>query len=102
MICVGERMGAISPLVGAQIDRICLKALSKRAADRYQTAQELLDDLAHFLHQEEASSAAVVAAANPSMSPAPCRVIPKGLRAFDAHDADFFLELLPGPRDRYG
>jgi hypothetical protein len=26
--------------------------------------------------------------------------VPKGLRSFDAHDADFFLELLPGPRDR--
>ena len=29
-------------------------------------------------------------------------VLPKGLRSFDAHDADFFLELLPGPRDRNG
>ncbi len=28
--------------------------------------------------------------------------MPKGLRSFDAHDADFFLELLPGPRDRDG
>ena len=27
---------------------------------------------------------------------------PKGLRSFDAQDADFFLELLPGPRDRDG
>jgi hypothetical protein len=30
------------------------------------------------------------------------RIIPKGLRSFDATDADFFLELLPGPRDRDG
>jgi eukaryotic-like serine/threonine-protein kinase len=29
-------------------------------------------------------------------------IVPKGLRSFDAHDADFFLELLPGPRDREG
>lgn len=29
-------------------------------------------------------------------------MIPKGLRSFDAHDAEFFLELLPGPRDRTG
>jgi formylglycine-generating enzyme required for sulfatase activity len=29
-------------------------------------------------------------------------VVPKGLRSFDAQDADFFLELLPGPRDRDG
>jgi len=26
------------------------------------------------------------------------KVVPKGLRSFDEHDADFFLELLPGPR----
>jgi eukaryotic-like serine/threonine-protein kinase len=30
------------------------------------------------------------------------KVIPKGLRSFDAHDADFFLQLLPGPTDRDG
>ncbi len=30
------------------------------------------------------------------------RIVPKGLRSFDVHDADFFLELLPGPRDRDG
>jgi formylglycine-generating enzyme required for sulfatase activity len=29
-------------------------------------------------------------------------VVPKGLRSFDANDADFFLDLLPGPRDRAG
>ena len=27
---------------------------------------------------------------------------PKGLRAFDSDDRDFFLRLLPGPRDRDG
>ena len=32
----------------------------------------------------------------------PIKIVPKGLRSFDAHDADFFLELLPGPRDRDG
>ena len=30
------------------------------------------------------------------------KIVPKGLRSFDEHDADFFLELLPGPRDRDG
>ena len=29
-------------------------------------------------------------------------IVPKGLRSFDSHDAEFFLELLPGPRDRRG
>src|SRR5262245_32401967 len=32
--------------------------------------------------------------------PKPAKIVPKGLRSFDANDADFFLELLPGPRDR--
>jgi hypothetical protein len=32
----------------------------------------------------------------------PVKIVPKGLRSFDASDADFFLELLPGPRDRDG
>jgi hypothetical protein len=30
------------------------------------------------------------------------KVVPKGLRSFGAEDADFFLELLPGARDREG
>ena len=29
-------------------------------------------------------------------------IVPKGLRSFDEHDAEFFLELLPGPRDLDG
>ncbi|HEV3262231.1 MAG TPA: SUMF1/EgtB/PvdO family nonheme iron enzyme [Gemmataceae bacterium] len=29
-------------------------------------------------------------------------VVPKGLRSFDANDAKFFLDLLPGPRDENG
>ncbi len=32
----------------------------------------------------------------------PVKIVPRGLRSFDEHDADFFLELLPGPRDRDG
>ena len=30
------------------------------------------------------------------------KIVPKGLRSFDKNDADYFLELLPGPRDRDG
>ena len=39
---------------------------------------------------------------NRSSDQRPAKVIPKGLRSFDEDDADFFLELLPGPRDREG
>ena len=33
---------------------------------------------------------------------APVAVVPKGLRSFDANDSNFFLQLLPGPRDQVG
>src|SRR5262249_22501640 len=32
-----------------EVERICLKALSKRASERYATAKDLADDLRHFL-----------------------------------------------------
>ncbi|MBN2271461.1 MAG: protein kinase, partial [Sedimentisphaerales bacterium] len=38
----------------------------------------------------------------PPPPPQPVRIVPKGLRSFDAEDSDFFLELLPGPCDRDG
>jgi serine/threonine protein kinase len=38
----------------------------------------------------------------PSQDRPPPKVVPKGLRSFDSRDADFFLELLAGPRDRDG
>ncbi|HVA49029.1 MAG TPA: SUMF1/EgtB/PvdO family nonheme iron enzyme [Pirellulales bacterium] len=109
--------------VPKELERICLRALAKRASDRYTTAKDLADDLGHFLALSPqtaltydrgdlpASAAAVLdrtstkvgplASTPPSVSQ-PMRVVPKGLRSFDAHDADFFLDLLPGPRDRNG
>ncbi len=104
--------------IPAEIDRICLKALAKRAADRYSTAADLADDLRYW--QAEHAGRATVPANVPAASSPPgaeslstadavtdaahpsIRVVPKGLRAFDAGDADFFLKLLPGPRDRTG
>jgi hypothetical protein len=112
--------------VPKELERICLKALARRSADRYTTAQDLADDLRHFLAAPPASPSLVAGtgtrpgmaapatptatapgsdpispAAPPSDGPS-VKVIPKGLRSFDARDADFFLELLPGPRDRDG
>src|SRR5262249_24746959 len=78
-----------------ELNRICLKALAQRAADRYATAFQLADDLDHWLERQE--KPATVWASEPA-----AKVVPKGLRSFDAQDADFFLELLPGPRDRDG
>ena len=48
------------------------------------------------------SSPAITPPITPSSDSLPIKIVPKGLRSFDAHDADFFLELLPGPRDRDG
>jgi serine/threonine protein kinase/formylglycine-generating enzyme required for sulfatase activity len=75
-----------------ELERICLKALSKRATDRYDTAQDFADDLRHFLSTTTPSTA----------DRRSIRIVPKGLRSFDAEDRDFFLDLLPGPRDRDG
>lgn len=75
--------------VPTELERICLKALSKRASDRYATAAELADDLRSWRQgaQQQAADR---------------KIVPRGLRSFSADDADFFLELLPGPRDRTG
>lgn len=75
--------------VPLELERICLKALSKRASDRYSTAAELADDLLHWQQ-------------GPQQDQKEHQIVPKGLRSFDADDADFYLDLLPGPRDRDG
>jgi hypothetical protein len=81
-----------------ELERICLKALSKRASERYQTALALAEDLRHF--EQFLLGPSRVPGGPPE--PRAGSVMPKGLRSFDAADADFFLDLLPGPRDRDG
>jgi serine/threonine protein kinase/formylglycine-generating enzyme required for sulfatase activity len=91
-----------------ELERTCLKALAKRSTDRYATGLDLADDLRHFLATgaqpalpgASRSPPPLEAAGTPT--PTPVKIVPKGLRSFDAGDADFFLELLPGPRDRDG
>jgi serine/threonine protein kinase len=98
-----------------ELERICLKALAERASERYTTATDMADDLRHFLAQAKSAlhgsgTAEVPTGAAPRGGPVPTsasdqtliKIVPKGLRSFDAQDADFFLELLPGPRDREG
>ncbi len=46
------------------------------------------------------SSSSSTSSSSPPSTPAPGRIVPKGLRSFDGRDADFFLELLPGVRER--
>lgn len=75
-----------------ELERICLKAMAKRAVDRYPCAADLAADLFEWAKKP------VVSVANATPTP----IVPKGLRSFDSEDQDFFLDLLPGPRDREG
>jgi hypothetical protein len=111
-----------------ELERICHKAIAKRATERYSTATDLADDLRQFLAEHTVihsgttpggvasethtptpapTSVGTAAASSASLGTGssdsqPIKIVPKGLRSFDEHDADFFLELLPGPRDREG
>jgi serine/threonine protein kinase len=102
-----------------ELERICQKTMAKLAVDRYSTAKDLANDLRHFLAQPPASGVSPsaqpapqaastnvtsnppgpssTAARTPTSDGQPVKIVPKGLRSFDAHDADFFLELLTGP-----
>jgi serine/threonine protein kinase/formylglycine-generating enzyme required for sulfatase activity len=115
--------------ISKELERICLKALSKRATERYTTAKDMADDLRHFLNEQavnasltlgkvtatravQSSDGTSVLSGRPNQSSATAsppssdgqllKIVPKGLRSFDTSDADFFVELLPGPRDRDG
>jgi formylglycine-generating enzyme required for sulfatase activity/serine/threonine protein kinase len=98
--------------VPPELERICLRALGKRASDRHPSLADMMEDLHHWLSErmkdegermnQEAQTPTGSAVDPSSFILHPSKVIPKGLRPFDAVDADFFLELLPGPRDREG
>jgi serine/threonine protein kinase/formylglycine-generating enzyme required for sulfatase activity/tetratricopeptide (TPR) repeat protein len=112
----------IDDTIPMELERICLKAMSKRAADRFVTARDMAEDLREFLKSASGMVSSVtgldVACAPPSSTKEATsfpststqsgsdqhqtRIVPKGLRSFDEQDADFFLQLLPGPRDRHG
>ncbi|MFL5328739.1 MAG: protein kinase domain-containing protein [Gemmataceae bacterium] len=113
----------IDDKIPREIERICLKAMAKLANQRYTTAKDMSEDLRVWdveqrgnIVAEVASRPAVdVPAAVPdsrvakpgstsgsSLTRLAAKVVPKGLRSFDAADQDFFVELLPGPRDRDG
>ncbi len=112
-----EPLRRLNDAVPEELDRICLRALSKRASERYPTARDMADDLRHFLARARAGDTPTppgrgrheAGAATPATGPLPTpsdqpagQVVPKGLRSFDGGDADFFLDLLPGPRGRDG
>jgi serine/threonine protein kinase/tetratricopeptide (TPR) repeat protein len=112
------------------LERICMKALARRASERYTVAKDFAEDirwaLSHLSPHTTVSTASHQTPA-PGVTPSiaisdttemlasetsrsstdshrtgPTLVVPKGLRSFDASDAGFFLQLLPGPFDREG
>ncbi len=110
-----------------EIDRICGRCLSKLMSERYPTAGDLIDDLELLLVDlNQASHASVemssvitdtpsqetsatdsgqptsVASNTQRVEEETIKIVPKGLRSYRSGDADFFLELLPGPKDRDG
>jgi serine/threonine protein kinase len=117
-------MRAINENIPKELERICTKAMSKRAVDRYSVAKDMAGDLYAFLADSSinvlASTASLTSAthahAEKGLGESPSaaldasnqlawqtvRIVPKGLRSFDATDSDFFLDLLPGPQGRDG
>ena len=101
-----------------ELERVCLKAIAKRIVDRYSTSADLADDLKRWSASDTKKLGDLtrkIASARSEDSERPSTikvdstkrritpiVVPKGLRSFEADDADFFLELLPGPRNRDG
>jgi eukaryotic-like serine/threonine-protein kinase len=109
----------IDDTIPRELERICLKALAKRASERYSTARDLAEDLLHFLKTATTTAASPPPVGSPAptiateSAPTPIsgpsesaghsiKIVPKGLGSFDQDDAGFFLELLPGQRDRDG
>ncbi len=92
-----------------ELERICAKAIAKRAADRYTTATHFIEDVRHWFDQAAdladnnhgPAATAVSGEFSELELPSP-RIIPRGLRSFDANDAEYYLRLVPGPRDRDG
>lgn len=96
------------PAIPAELSRICLVCLAKRESDRYPSTADLIDDLQHWLQTEAevkhiaVDSAAIGFSKETDRESLPAKVIPQGLRSFEAEHADFYLQLLPGPHDREG
>jgi HEPN domain-containing protein len=81
------------------------------AGDVHQAITQLTDLLGWYMEVEQADAlgqqpAGIERPEPDRVKPAHQRpeiaVVPKGLRSFDADDSDFFLQLLPGARDKDG
>ena len=122
----------INPSVPEELERICLKCLEKLMSSRFQSTRELVEDLKSFHEtwhvkiesdltitsqgivpqlisksvqsdSEIDMSRSISGVTNSAdTTTTAVKVVPKGLRSFDGQDAEFFVDLLPGPKDRNG
>ena len=111
--------------ISPDLERICMKALARRASDRFTVSRDFAEEIRWLLANHAPTpgqrptaisnpasttpmtpvtpnTAELDARLNDATPTGPTRVVPKGLRSFDGSDASFFLELLPGPFDREG
>ncbi|WP_168221705.1 bifunctional serine/threonine-protein kinase/formylglycine-generating enzyme family protein [Aquisphaera giovannonii] len=75
-----------------ELERICLRCLSRQMTDRYLTAADLASELRRWLAGARPEDE------NGERPPAS----PRGMRPFRGEDAESFVSLLPGPRGSDG
>ncbi|MHB8951425.1 MAG: protein kinase domain-containing protein [Pirellulaceae bacterium] len=97
-----QRLRQLDPGIPEQLERICLKCLSRHQDDRYATAADLVRELRWWQELECCGPPADASPRVETTVETAVPIRPQGLRSFTAEHADFFLSLLPGPRDRYG
>ncbi|MEL6107700.1 MAG: serine/threonine-protein kinase, partial [Planctomycetota bacterium] len=120
LYCDPEDPCVINSAVPIELGRICLRALSKVASERYASADLMADELRSVGLEVDSSQDFSIGTAARGVVPSPATVtittdvggdssqlssnpvVPKGLRPFGIHDAEFFPRLLPGPHDRLG
>lgn len=98
----------IDDKVPRELERVCLKALSKRISERYSTAADMAAELREWIEGTTDVNVGPPTSDSredlrlPSSGSLDCDVVPRGLRSFDEEDAGFFLRLIPGPRGADG
>lgn len=98
-----------------ELDRICLKLLSKLATQRYLLTKDIAVELHDWLAKADEptfdlpasdlgieSTQSILSHNAPNPLEQEAAIIPRGLQAFSRLDAFFFPALLPGVRDRKG
>ena len=127
-VCYGEvrTPRVFNAGIDVELERICLRALARKPNDRYAVALDFAEELRWLLTSSNSDALVDRSSRTPNALTRTSKnhslevvasesntahsdtvelfdnVIPKGVRAFDGTDSEFFLRLLPGPFDRHG